>query len=155
VQQIRQLQEQFRSGEELERAVFFTTDPYKPQRQSAAAVRANFAGCAFCHEVKTAAGGAPVVTKPILVDRWMPQTQFNHAKHTSVKCDECHQARQSHETSDVLMPAKANCVTCHSPQGKVTSDCITCHTYHAPGQVVAVDVRADTGGSLKQMMLGR
>lgn len=155
VQQIRQLQEQFRSGEELERAVFFTTDPYKPQRQAPAAVRANFAGCAFCHEVKTAAGGAPVVTKPILIDRWMPQTQFNHAKHASVKCDECHQARQSHETSDVLMPVKANCVTCHSPQGKVMSECITCHTYHAPGKTVAIEVRADARGTFKEMLLGR
>jgi mono/diheme cytochrome c family protein len=154
VQQIRQLQEQFRSGEELERAVFFAIDPYKPQRQAAAAVRANFAGCAFCHEVKTAAGGAPVVTKPILVDRWMPQANFNHAKHASVKCDECHHASRSRETSEVLMPAKANCVTCHSPKGKVVSECITCHTYHAPPQVATVDVRADAPGAFKQMLLG-
>ena len=156
VQQIRQLQEQFRSGEELERAVFFTTDPYKPQRQAAAAVRANFAGCAFCHEVKTAAGGAPVVTKPLLVDRWMPQAHFNHAKHASVKCDECHHAGQSRETSDVLMPAKANCVTCHSPQGKVASDCLTCHSYHAPGQTAKVDVHAGAREtSFKKMLVGK
>jgi hypothetical protein len=155
VQQIRQLQEQFRSGEELERAVFFTTDPYKPQRQAAAAIRANFAGCAFCHEVKAAAGGAPVVTKPLLVDRWMPQAHFNHAKHASVKCDDCHQARQSRETSDVLMPVKANCVTCHSPKGKVVSECITCHSYHAPAQVAAIDVHADAReSSFKQMLVG-
>lgn len=154
IQQIRQLQEQFRTGEELERAVFFTTDPYKPQRQMAAAVRANFAGCAFCHEVKTAANSAPEITKPILVDRWMPQAHFNHVKHASVKCDECHNARASRETFDVLMPAKANCVVCHSPKGKVASDCITCHTYHAPAQVAAADVRADVRGSFKEMLLG-
>lgn len=153
-QQIRQLQEQFRTGEELERAVFFSVDPYKPQRQATAPVRANFAGCAFCHEVK-AAGSAPVVTKPILVDRWMPQAHFNHAKHASVKCDECHQARQSRDTGDVLMPAKANCVVCHSPQTKkVASDCITCHNYHAPSQVAATEVRADSRGSFRQMLLG-
>jgi len=46
-QQIKQLREQFRTGDELENAVFFTTDPYRPQRQMAANVRANFAGCAF------------------------------------------------------------------------------------------------------------
>jgi hypothetical protein len=155
IQQIRQLQEQFRTGEELERAVFFTTDPYKPQRQMAAAVRANFAGCAFCHEVKTATNSAPEITKPILVDRWMPQAHFNHAKHASVKCDECHNARPSRETSDVLMPAKANCVVCHSPKGKVASECITCHTYHAPPQVAAVDVRADARGSFRRMLLGK
>jgi len=143
VQQVRQLQEQFRTGEELERAVFFTTNPYQPQRNMAAAVRANFAGCAFCHEVKATTAGAPVVTKPILVDRWMPQAHFNHAKHTSVKCDHCHHASQSRDTADVLMPAKASCVVCHSPKAKVASDCITCHNYHAPGQLVKVDL----GGS--------
>ena len=154
VQQVRQLQEQFRSGEELERAVFFTTDPYKPQRQAPAAVRANFAGCAFCHEVKAGAGGAPVVTKPILVDRWMPQTNFNHAKHSSVKCDDCHHASQSRETPEVLMPVKADCAVCHSPKGKAVSECITCHTYHAPPQVVAADVHADGRGAFKEMLLG-
>jgi uncharacterized paraquat-inducible protein A len=81
------------------------------------------------------------VTKPILVDRWMPQAHFNHAKHGSVRCDDCHRASQSRDTADVLMPAKASCVTCHSPKGRVASDCITCHNYHAPGQV-------------KQMLLG-
>src|SRR4051794_10322517 len=156
-QQVRQLQQRFRSGEELERAVFFTTDPYKPQRNMAAAVRANFAGCAFCHEVKIAAAGAPSVTKPILVDRWMPQAHFNHAKHTSVRCDDCHHARQSRETSDALMPAKANCVVCHKPAAKVVSDCITCHTYHAPGQPVKVEMQASAHGlpSLKQMLVGK
>jgi hypothetical protein len=135
-QQMNQLRAQFGSDAEFERAVFFETDPYKPQRQNAAATRGNFAGCAFCHEVKSA-GAGPMVTKPILVDRWMPQTHFNHAKHASVKCDDCHQARQSRETSEVLMPAKASCVICHSPKGKVASDCVTCHNYHAPGRVVS------------------
>ena len=153
-QQMNQLRVQFGSDAEFERAVFFETDPYKPHRQTAAATRGNFAGCAFCHEVKSAAGGAPVMTKPILVDRWMPQTHFNHAKHASVKCDDCHHAKQSRETAEVLMPAKANCVTCHSPKGKVASDCITCHNYHAPGQAVKVDVHADAQRSFKEMLVG-
>src|SRR5256714_1457463 len=62
-QQMNQLRMQFGSDAEFERSVFFETDPYKPHRQTAAATRGNFAGCAFCHEVKTAAGGAPVVAK--------------------------------------------------------------------------------------------
>jgi hypothetical protein len=150
-QQIKQLRDQFRSGEELERAVFFTTDPYKPQREMPPAARASFTGCAFCHEVKLAGNSVPTVTKPILIDRWMLQSDFDHAKHTSVKCDDCHHARQSRETSDVLMPVKANCVICHSPQGKVVAECITCHTYHAPpaAQTIAAAV------SVKQMLLGQ
>ncbi|MEP6604001.1 MAG: hypothetical protein ABJB69_08645 [Spartobacteria bacterium] len=62
----------------------------------------------------------------------MLKSDFNHAKHASVKCDECHHASQSRDTADVLMPTKANCVTCHSPAGKVAAECITCHKYHAP-----------------------
>jgi len=138
-QQIKQLRDQFHSGDELERAVFFTKDPYKPQQNIGAAARGNFTGCAFCHEVKAAANGIPAVTKPVLVDRWMPQANFNHAKHQidpatqmQLNCDVCHYARQSHETSEVLMPAKANCTACHSPQGKIVAECTTCHTYHAP-----------------------
>lgn len=160
-QQVKQLREQFGSGEELEKAVFFTTDPYKPQRQMAPSVRANFAGCAFCHDVKQGANGSPAIAKPILIDRWMPQARFNHAKHQvdpvtqeKLDCNKCHRALVSRETSDVLMPARADCVTCHSPKGKVVSECITCHGYHALPQVAAPDVHADARGSFKQMLLG-
>lgn len=160
-QQVRQLREQFGSGEELERAVFFEKDPYKPQRQTAAATRANYAGCALCHDVKPDRNAAPALTKPILVDRWMPQAKFNHAKHQvdpvtqeKLDCNKCHRALVSRETSDVLMPAKADCVTCHSPKGKVVSECITCHAYHAPPQVAVTNVHADARGSFKQMLLG-
>jgi uncharacterized paraquat-inducible protein A len=135
--QIRQLRERVRSGEELERQVFFATDPYKPMQNAEARTRASFAGCAFCHEVKPVANSAPAITKPVLVDRWMPLAKFNHAQHTSVKCDDCHHASQSRETSDVLMPVKANCVVCHSPHGRVASECSMCHTYHATPSIVS------------------
>src|SRR4029077_13319331 len=79
--QVRQLRETFHSGDELERAVFFTVDPYKPGEKMAAGGRANFIGCAFCHEGKALAIAPPAITRPILVDRWMPQTEFSHAQH--------------------------------------------------------------------------
>jgi hypothetical protein len=153
-QQMNGLRRQFGSDAAVENAVFLETDPYK--KEDAAPTKANFSGCAHCHAVKME-GRIPVVTKPILVDRWMPQANFNHAKHASVSCDECHsQARQSKETSQVLMPDKAKCVACHSPETKkVSSDCITCHTYHAPGQLVKMEVRAEArDSSFKQMLLG-
>ena len=160
-QQIKQLREQFRTGDELENAVFFTTDPYRPQRQMAANVRANFAGCAFCHEVKAVANAAPTITKPVLVDRWMPRIRFNHASHEvdpitheKLDCNRCHRAMTSRETSDLLMPVKADCVSCHSPQGKVVSDCITCHKYHAPSQVAVTGLQTDGSNTFKQMLLG-
>ncbi|MDQ6809100.1 MAG: hypothetical protein M3Z64_06700 [Verrucomicrobiota bacterium] len=155
-QQILQLRERVRSGEDFEREVFFTSDPYKSQPGNTAHVRSSFYGCAFCHEVKARANQAPEITKPVFVDRWMPQAKFNHAKHTSVSCAECHHAAQSRETADVLMPAKANCVACHSPKGRVASECITCHTYHAPPQIAAADVQAGaTRTSFKQMLTAR
>jgi predicted CXXCH cytochrome family protein len=137
--QMTQLRDRVRSGENLEREVFFATDPYKLPEPNAPRSRASFYGCAFCHKVKPVANAAPIVTKPVLVDRWMPQAKFNHAKHRTdpntqkpLDCDVCHHARQSRETSDVLMPARATCMGCHSPQGKVAADCIVCHTFHAP-----------------------
>jgi hypothetical protein len=158
-QQIKQLRDQFHSGDELERAVFFTKDPYKPQQTMGAAARGNFTGCAFCHDVKAVAKSAPTIAKPILVDRWMPQANFNHAKHqvdpTTQKpldCNLCHQAAQSRDTADVLMPTKASCVMCHSPQGKIVAECITCHTYHAP---IAAQTVAESASSVKEMLLGK
>src|SRR5437588_227108 len=84
--QMTQLRERVRSGEDFEQQVFFVTDPYKPQRDAPPGVRASYYGCALCHEVKPVANIAPMITKPIFVDRWMPQANFNHAKHASVKC---------------------------------------------------------------------
>jgi class III cytochrome C family protein len=164
--QMAQLRERVRSGEDFERQIFFTADPYKPQRTGDPRTRGSFYGCAFCHEVKAVANTAPAITKPILVDRWMVRSDFDHAKHMSVKCDDCHHAMQSRETFDVLMPTKANCVGCHSPQGKVVAECVTCHTYHAPPQTATskqvasfdhfgvVDLGPSPGSPLKQMLLG-
>ena len=147
------LRERVRSGEDFERQIFFTADPYKPEGGKPLGTRAAFHGCAFCHEVKAATTGTPVITKPVAIDRWMPHAQFNHARHNSVSCESCHNALASRETSDVIMPAKANCVTCHSPAGKVVSDCTTCHFYHSPGTGPAILAQAGAG-SFKQMLLG-
>ena len=144
----------FNPGEDFEKEVFFASDPYKLQRDAPARVRASFYGCAFCHEVKPVANAAPVITKPIFVDRWMPQANFDHSKHASVKCDDCHHAMGSKNTSDILMPKIANCVTCHSPQGKVVAECITCHTYHGSPSLVAKGTSPGGKSSVKQMLLG-
>jgi len=154
-QQIAHLKQQFGSSEQLERAVFFERNPYVPSAIDPP-TRANFAGCAVCHDVNTRANAELFIAPPILVDRWMPQARFNHAKHTKVDCNECHHAQNSAKTSDVLMPAKADCMKCHSPKAehKVVSDCVTCHTYHAPAQVSATNVHADAQGSFREMLLG-
>jgi hypothetical protein len=152
VQQLVRLRDTRRTTEDLEHDVFFTTNPYKPQESALGQARGHFYGCAVCHEVKATSTAAPAVTKPILVERWLPHAHFNHAKHASIKCNDCHQATQSRETSDILMPAKASCIGCHSPQGKIVAECVTCHTYHAPPQV-ATNQPGVAHLSLKQMLL--
>ncbi len=152
VQQLVRMRQAHRTPEDFEREVFFTTNPYKPQ--GTLQPRALFYGCAVCHEVKPNGASAPKITKPVTVQRWLPQARFNHAKHTSVDCITCHQATQSSETSDILMPAKASCVTCHSPQGKVVAECITCHTYHAPTQL-AGNQPPNPLASLRQTVLNQ
>jgi hypothetical protein len=141
VQQVRQLLTQFSNAEELERSVFFTTDPYKASQKNDSSSRAKYTGCAFCHEVKQAAGisyPTAEITKPVMIERWLPHAHFSHAKHAMVaSCRECHVAAASSRlTSDVLMPAKESCVRCHSAGGiaRKASECATCHLYHSPDQ---------------------
>ena len=158
-QQLRDLLSQFRSGEELERTVFFTKNPYATTQQADAATRAKYTGCAYCHEVKQGAGASypiPEIVRHQVIDRWMPHAHFNHAKHASVSsCRDCHTTAESSQlTSDVLMPTQASCVSCHSPTGVAakSSECSTCHTYHAPDPRAPAPIAATT--SFKQMLLG-
>ena len=138
--QRRGLRTQYNTDEQLISRVFFEGDPYKLRSGMDRPRAANFAGCAYCHEVKPAAVGAPSITKPVLVDRWMLLSDFDHAKHVAVKgvsCETCHQvARASTKSADILLPTKDSCIKCHSPHAepglRTAAECITCHNYHAP-----------------------
>ncbi len=119
-------------GEDLEKRIFFSTATAGPEASIgtlSGATRAVFPGCAYCHEVKSAAG-SPQITKPVQVERWLAQSRFNHAKHLGVACATCHDAMHSKDTADILLPAKATCAECHSPRGGVADTCAECHTYH-------------------------
>jgi hypothetical protein len=153
-EQIKQLRDRMRLGEDFEREIFYAKDPYKPQRETEPRVRASFYGCALCHEVQPVANAAPFIAKPVFVDRWMPQAKFDHAPHRSVKCDDCHHATQSRASSDVLMPGIASCITCHSPEGKVVAECITCHSYHAPASLTVAEMRPGSESPGKKAMIG-
>jgi hypothetical protein len=129
------LRTQFGSGEDLERRVFFSTATFGPETQIgtlSGSTRALFSGCAFCHEVKSPASGSPVITKPVMPERWLVQAKFDHAKHANISCAQCHDAVHSRDTADILLPAKETCAACHSPQGGVMDTCATCHIYHKP-----------------------
>lgn len=82
------------------------------------------------------AGGSE--TSPQMVpDRWLTHANFNHEKHRTITCTECHPATASSETSDVLLPGIATCRKCHGTStatmgATVDDSCVTCHEYHAP-----------------------
>lgn len=134
-EQMLRLREQSRSGELLEEQVFFSDlrkGPAAGIAGSDGGGRAKFAGCATCHEVTSRAQSVPLVTPPVIPDRWMNHAKFNHAKHTTMACAECHAAAKSEFTSDIIMPSQQSCTACHSPKGGVSDSCITCHGYHNP-----------------------
>lgn len=118
--------------ENLTKAVFLTGDPSRQPRESIAraGLRPTYNGCAYCHEVTSDGLDQPRVTPPLIPDCWMSRGRFNHAKHLNVNCEECHPVRQSRDTSDILLPTKASCASCHSPKGGVSESCSLCHSYH-------------------------
>jgi hypothetical protein len=103
-------------------------------------------GCAYCHTPTRAwksgkgPGGLPEYapsqinrrTFPRIgeSDRWLPQSSFNHHAHRMLNCAECHKAKTSERTADVLLPAINNCMSCHNPRAGARSDCAECHQYH-------------------------
>ena len=131
--QMARLRAQVGSGEQLEREIFFSDAHTGPSTRVAgmdAQSRARFPGCAYCHEVTASGDATPQVTKPVIMDRWFVRGGFNHAKHTQVACEKCHEVRGSKDTADILLPSKVSCVTCHSPKGGAASNCSECHQYH-------------------------
>ena len=134
-EQMLHIREQTLSGENLEQEVFFSDARLGPSGSVGRLDeqgRARFPGCAYCHEVKAVADGAPSVTKPIIMDRWLTHGSFDHSKHLLIDCSKCHDASHSTLTSDILLPSKTICAECHSPKGGVANGCSTCHTFHTP-----------------------
>ena len=92
--------------------------------------------CTTCHEVSRAQNDAGWQVAPVRVARvWMPRALFSHAKHSSQRCETCHDAAVSTTAAHVSMPDVGKCRECHTGAravaGKVTSDCATCHKFHS------------------------
>jgi predicted CXXCH cytochrome family protein len=92
--------------------------------------------CEKCHTVETPEGGEDFdIADVALSDRFMPKSRFLHSAHMAgLECVACHKAETSAVSSDVLMPAIAECRDCHGKaqwQGGIASDCLTCHVYHS------------------------
>lgn len=89
--------------------------------------------CQQCHVIARS-GTRLTSTPPVIPREWLPEARFSHGKHAAVDCETCHRGvRASVKTSDVLMPALADCTTCHAPNAatkQAGSTCLTCHEYH-------------------------
>jgi hypothetical protein len=92
-------------------------------------------GCGVCHEVDR--GADPFKIAPVLLQtHFLPMAEFNHGKHLTIGCENCHDARRSTSSTEVLIPGIENCRTCHGGEAawaKVRSTCIACHVFHKPG----------------------
>ncbi|MGC2201711.1 MAG: cytochrome c3 family protein [Stellaceae bacterium] len=89
-------------------------------------------GCFYCHTPDHARGEFRVA--PVLMRaRFLEPALFDHAKHRPVECSECHPARQSQSSADLLIPGIGRCITCHGSEGasyKAQSTCTSCHVFH-------------------------
>lgn len=91
--------------------------------------------CATCHRPDSLA--APIsVTLSVAAARRPARARpvgFPHARHTSVRCVECHAT----PTTLAPSPAAASCTACHEKHAAATVDCAACHqaipdSAHAP-----------------------
>lgn len=101
--------------------------------------------CIVCHEVVKTMGPrgeqdgiAWNVTPVRIADAWLPKSRFDHGKHRTYKCDDCHdKVAKSKNSSDVAIPDIESCRVCHAGNApaanKVVSPCIACHGFHLPG----------------------
>lgn len=106
-------------------------------RRAARVTRSVFEGtaCGVCHRVEQiAAEQARYAVQPVrLAGSWFPSAEFSHRAHGTMSCDDCHGARSSAQSEDVLIPHLGLCQQCHQGQpakGGVESGCGDCHRYH-------------------------
>ncbi len=92
--------------------------------------------CSVCHDISPASD-APTgwSIDPIYASaKWFSMARFNHAKHSSATCNDCHKpANKSSHSSDILLPKIDDCRVCHGgehAEDKYASSCITCHQFH-------------------------
>jgi predicted CXXCH cytochrome family protein len=89
--------------------------------------------CVECHEPAIppiTQAGLPLYANTNITKQWMPRAAFDHTPHVMIKCTACHAAEASANTSDVLLPTRAACATCHAPSKGAESRCFECHRYH-------------------------
>jgi pSer/pThr/pTyr-binding forkhead associated (FHA) protein len=86
--------------------------------------------CSLCHEIRRN-GTQLAATPPVIPTRWLAHANFTHTAHRNLDCESCHgPVHNSSLTSDVMMPARKDCLDCHGSGKQAASTCATCHDYH-------------------------
>ncbi|MBX3561591.1 MAG: cytochrome c3 family protein [Sphingomonas sp.] len=119
--------------------------------------------CFECHQVDApAAGSLAYNVRPVAFPtRYMLHGWFDHRPHQftqrpgeprqegSAACLSCHQAQNSSEATDLMLPDLASCRTCHGGETTrlpVASSCAMCHDYHFDDGVPAMLLRQQVRG---------
>jgi hypothetical protein len=107
-------------------------------RQTAEVLFNGPGGCGYCHALTRPADvkalAAPQLKPSSVLSRWWDHAAFRHAAHRMLTCTECHAAKDSSKTSDVLLPGMSTCLRCHDTSATATAraGCVECHVYHDP-----------------------
>ena len=100
------------------------------------AIQTDEQGCGECHEIAPSGDKeVPWKVTPLKINRdWQPAATFNHARHLTTACTECHDKINSKTSADIAMPGIKKCRTCHAgnqpERDKVISPCASCHKFH-------------------------
>ncbi|MBT4691850.1 MAG: cytochrome c3 family protein [Planctomycetaceae bacterium] len=110
-------------------------------------------GCALCHTFDSHQIAKPnesIINWHIrpsnIPDKWLVHSKFPHDRHAQTSCVKCHytisqqndglvSARQSVNSSDILIPSIKTCQSCHTDERAKTpaiarGRCVHCHDYH-------------------------
>ena len=102
--------------------------------------------CSKCHDIDR--DGKRITAKPEIPTRWLLRAKFTHTKHQDLACESCHEtARESTNTSDVLIPLRGSCTKCHGVPSAKISRCTTCHGYHERSRLLPAPMGDLGGGS--------
>jgi predicted CXXCH cytochrome family protein len=89
--------------------------------------------CNTCHEVERVSDSLWKIAPVTVTHRWFPMASFDHSRHSTMKCVDCHQADLSESSAEVLLPSISVCRDCHgggNAENKLASDCVSCHDFH-------------------------
>lgn len=105
--------------------------------------------CKICHTVTRTPEQAPgwSIAPVRLANHWLPLARFNHSKHVTTACTDCHDVRASKQSSDVLLPGIGKCRECHDggdESAHLPSTCLTCHGFHVGKQALRGGARSES-----------